>query len=113
MILGEISNQEAIANLNSLRKYNGWKFFKKIINEVYASQIRKTLSEGEYDTIEERNRDKDQLNNFMQVMNMPENIIRELSDWPDKKEYDPYAKTREEIENPPKQEEPGPLTPLE
>jgi len=111
-MIGEISNQEAIAKLNSLRKYDGWKFFKELIEKVHINHIRKTLSEGEYDTIEERNRDKDQMYNYNQMLNMPENLIRELSESPEKKEYDPYAKTRAEIENPVEEEE-GSLTPVE
>jgi len=86
--------------LRNLKGYVGWKLLAEILIKNEVEPLSDRLRNFDYKTIEERNRDKDKLDNLETLLNAPSFYIEALTTDPDKKEptTDPYASTIEQAQ---------------
>lgn len=65
------TDTEAAHKLRLLSKYEGWRLLVEILIKNEAEPLAADLRTKEYKTIEERNRDKDKLDNLEKLLNAP------------------------------------------
>lgn len=91
------TDSDAAHKLRLLAKYEGWRMLVEILTLNEINPLADRLRNHEYSSIEERNREKDKLDNLEMLLNAPSLYIAAL----DKKEEprinpDPYASDIEE-----------------
>lgn len=92
------TDSEAAHKLRLLSKYEGWKMLVEILIKNEVEPLADKLRSGEYKTIEDRNRDRDKLNNLETLLNAPMNYVGILSGEIkiEQPPMDPYAQNIEE-----------------
>lgn len=92
------TDTDAARKLRLLTKYDGWILLTEILQLNEVIPLKEKLEDGEYDTIEERNRDKDKLAQLKLILTSPEFYIAALDRDPNSAPppLDPYAQNIEE-----------------
>lgn len=91
-----LNPQSVMQLLNSLKETEGWKTLQSLMRSD-LKKVEKNLCEGEYETIEDRNRDMDKATGLRGLIEAPEYYIRILQAG-EPIENDPYYQSREDIE---------------
>jgi len=94
------TDTDAARKLRLLKKYDGWILLTEILNLNELIPLKEKLEEGEYETIEARNRDKDKLAQLKLLLNSPDFYITALEKDPNAAppRLDPYPQTVEEVQ---------------
>lgn len=96
-MIKDLSNEEMLQALEELKLTRGWHIIEAFMeNDIKA--IEQSLILGEYDTIENRNRDKDRVEGLKKLRDFPDFHISILRSQKEAVEFDPYCKTRKEVE---------------
>ena len=95
------SDDDLISRLKLLKQYDGWRLLAEWIELNDIAKLKKDLEEKEYETIHDRNRDKDRLKVLRDVLNLPDDCIAKLSAPPDGgvPESDPYHRDIHSVRN--------------
>ena len=71
-----MNKQEIVNDMNDLLNSRGWKTLS-IFLEKDMNGLKEILTTKEYRTLEERNRDKDKLENLRKLYSFPKHLIKE------------------------------------